>query len=237
MIRTIVFDISGPYGHFRKPYAPASPVTYSFPPPPTVLGIIGAILGLRKDEYHEALGWKTSRIGIRLLKPARIYRTAINLLNTKSADKYFRPRGENARIQIPYEFLKDPAFRIYAANLPETQADALSAALAAGQSAYTPSLGLAQCLAEVNFVADTVAMAAPDAQTSVSVIPLEQGMKIKYEPGRRYERVRVPAVMAPDRVVHKYQEVVVALDADQGRPVSVKGTTLYKVDNETIAFF
>ncbi|HHD64874.1 MAG TPA: hypothetical protein ENK96_11075 [Desulfobulbaceae bacterium] len=62
-------------------------------------------------------------------------------------------------------------------------------------------------------------------------------MKIKYEPGRRYERVRVPAVMAPDRVVHKYQEVVVALDADQSRPVSVKGTTLYKVDNETIAFF
>jgi len=236
-MRTIVFDISGPYGHFRKPYAPASPVTYPFPPPPTALGIIGAIVGIGKDEYHEALGWETSRIGIRLLKPARIYRTAINLLNTKNADKYFRPRGENARIQIPYEFLKDPAFRIYAANLPETQADRLSAALVAGQSVYTPSLGLAQCLAEASFVADTVALAAPDAQTTASVIPLEQGMKIEYEPGRRYERVRVAATMGPDRVVHRYQEAVLGFDAAQGRPVSVGGAILYKVDHEIVAFF
>lgn len=236
-MRAIIFDISGPYGHFRKPYAPASPVTYPFPPPPTVLGILGAIIGLGKDEYHEALGWQAIRIGIKLLKPVQIYRTAVNLLNTKTADKYFRPRGEMARIQIPYEFLKEPAFRIYAANLPEPLADKLSTLLMAGQGIYTTTLGLAQCLADVSFVADTEAVESYDSSATVSVIPMNEGTKVAYEPGRRYERMRVPVLMDSDRVVHKYQEVVVAIDADQGRPVSVEGTTLYKVDNEIIAFF
>jgi len=235
-MRTIVFDIKGPYGHFRKPYAPASPVTYPFPPPPTVLGMIGAIIGLGKEEYHEALGWETIRIGIRLLSPVSVYRTAVNLLNTKNTDKYFRPRAEkNPRIQIPYEFLREPAFRIYAADLPESEADKLADALRTGQTVFTPSLGLAQCLAEVEFVAEADAEINADAESTASVIPLEEGTKILYDPGHRYERVRVAAVMDPERIVRKYREAVVALDAD--RPVHAEDASIFRIENENIAFF
>ncbi len=236
-MRTIVFDISGRYGHFRKPYAPASPVTFPFPPPPTVMGLLGAIAGLGKEAYHEALGWRTLRIGIRPLRPVHIFRTAINLINTKETDRYFRPRGAMVRIQVPYEFLSRPAYRIYVADLPETMADRLSELLARDETVYTPILGLAQCLADVMLVADTLAQKIGTDGATCSVVPLDEETRIEYQPGRRYERVRVPAVMGPDRVVHRYRQAVMALDADPERPLPVTGTVLYKVLDETVAFF
>jgi CRISPR-associated Cas5-like protein len=122
-MKSIVFDISGDWGHFRKPYAPVSPVTFPLPPPPSVLGMIGAICGYGKDEYAEKIGWDRVRIAITLKAPVKRYRTALNLVNTKG-NKFFRLVGEASRSQIPYEFLKSPAFRIHVADASaETMAD------------------------------------------------------------------------------------------------------------------
>jgi len=233
-MRTLVFDISGPYGHFRKPYAPVSPVTYPFPPPPTVLGMIGAILGLGKDEYHQKLGWDQVRIGIRLLKPAQIYRTAINLVSTKKKETWCRT---DTRLQIPHEFLKNPAYRIYVAALPDSLMDRLAKLLKADKTVYTPCLGLAQCLAETRFTADTSAILQPTAKTTRAVIPMTEQVKIEYESGHRYERVRVAARMRPGRIVTEYKEAVTALDAHVRKTVRVQGCELYRINDEHIAFF
>jgi len=52
-MKVLVFDIWGDYGHFRKFYTTTSPLTFSFPPPPTIAGILGAIYGTDKktNEY------------------------------------------------------------------------------------------------------------------------------------------------------------------------------------------
>lgn len=231
-MRTIIFDISGAYGHFRKPYAPASPVSYPFPPPPTVLGIMGAITGMGKDEYHKRLGWDKVRIGIRILNPIHVFRATVNLVNTK-ADWYYI----KSRIQIPYEFLKNPAFRIYIAGLPEDIADLLGSLLVDGKTVYTPGLGLAQCIADVAFVADTKACPAPRAESTFSVIPIGDSTVIEYEAGRRYERVRIATRMDPERTVHEYCQAVTALDANPAKPVTVRGSDLYEVNGEFIPFF
>lgn len=47
----LVFDLWGDLGHFKKPYTTTSPLSYAFPPRPTVAGIISAIVGLKKEEY------------------------------------------------------------------------------------------------------------------------------------------------------------------------------------------
>ncbi len=50
-MRTLVFDVAGEYGQFKRPYSPMSPVSYPFPPPTAVLGMLGAIAGYAKDDY------------------------------------------------------------------------------------------------------------------------------------------------------------------------------------------
>jgi CRISPR-associated protein Cas5h len=60
-------------------------------------------------------------------------------------------------------------------------------------------------------------------------------MRPWYEDGRKYQRFRIPAAMDSDRVVHRYQEVVVAEDAG---PIQGQGPSehVFEVDGDLISF-
>lgn len=49
-MRTLLFEISAPFGHFRNPYTTAYKQSYPFPPKPTVVGMLGAMLGWAEKE-------------------------------------------------------------------------------------------------------------------------------------------------------------------------------------------
>lgn len=204
-MRTLVFDIAGEYGLFKKPYSPMSPVSYPLPPPPAVLGMLGAVLGLDKTAYHQRLGWDHVRIAVGLRAPVRVFRAALNLLQTKDGtDGYFRPRaGQNTHTQVPFELLRAPCFRIHVAGLADTLADELAARLRAGRTAYTVTLGA--------------------------------GLQIHYEETRRYHRLRIPATMDAERIVRRYQEIVLSED---GQPIRGHGGTgaLHAVGPDIVAF-
>ena len=232
-MKTIVFDIQGDWGHFRKPYAPVSPVTFPLPPPPTVLGMIGAICGYGKDEYAEKIGWDRVKIAVILKAPVKRYRTAINLVNTKS-NKFFRLVGEASRSQIPYEFLKSPAYRIFVADASDDTMSDLERYLRSDTTVYTPSLGLAQCIATVSFVGIYQADLLPPGKLVVtSAIPLALA-QVYYDEGGRYTRFRVPHLMRPDRTVEKYSE---ALVEETVQPITVETLHAYQVNNENVLFF
>lgn len=234
-MRTIVFDIYGNYAHFRKFYAPVSPVTYPFPPPPTVMGIMGAICGYKKNEYADIIGWNDVRIAIRLLNSARKYRTGINLINTKTADRYFRPRGATPRIQIPYEFLKDAKFRIYVANASAETMDSLLIRLKRNRPVFTPSLGLAQCIADLEFVGDFTAQPCKRGEYEiVTVVPQREVDTVSFRDGGVYERLRIPVRMDKERIVHSYEEIIVEENANPIRVITQKA---YFVNNEPVLFF
>lgn len=237
-METLIFRVCGEYAHFKKPYSPMSPVSYPFPPPTAVLGLLGAVLGLDKDKYHQELAWDQVRMAVRMERPVRVVRTALNLLNTKDGtDAFFRPKADkNVHIQVPFEFVKDPGYTIYVGNLPAGIQDQLADFLASGYSVYTPALGLAQCLADLRWVGRAEARPVVSQSWQVdSVLAPRQDMRPWYEDGRKYQRFRIPAVMDPQRVVHRYQEVVVAEDAGpvqgQGRPRDV-----YDIGGDLISF-
>jgi len=235
-MRCLAFDIKGEYGHFKKPYSPMSPVSYPFPPPTAVLGMLGAILGYGKEEYHQKLNGQQVQIGIRLLQPVQIFRAAINLLNTKDSDPYFRPvMGKNTHIQIPFEFLKFPSFRIYVTNLSEQNSTQLKNYLINNQTVYTPVLGLADCLAEINWVGEYELEPYHEKNWQTQcVIPTQTDLKINYEDARRYHRLRVPAEMDENRIVHRYQEVVLAEDTKMISGGGGQG--FYRLNDDIIIF-
>ncbi len=82
-METIVFEVRGEFALFKKPYSPMSPVSYPFPPPPAVMGMLGAIGGYDKETYAEHLGWQTARIAVKPLAPVKVFSAALYLLNTK----------------------------------------------------------------------------------------------------------------------------------------------------------
>ncbi|WP_295447171.1 type I-B CRISPR-associated protein Cas5b [uncultured Thiodictyon sp.] len=234
----MVFDIAGEYGQFKKPYSPMSPVSYPLPPPPAVLGMLGAVLGYGKDAYHQRLGWDLVQIAVGLRAPLRVFRASLNLLQTKTGtDGFFRPlAGQNTHTQVPFEFLRHPHFRIYIAGLPDQVADELAERLRTGRTAYTVALGLAPCLADVTWVGEWSAqpLANPEWQVTTAV-PLRDGIQVHYEDSRRYHRLRIPVTMDGSRIVHRHQEIVLAED---GQPIRGQGGTgvLHAIGPDSVAF-
>lgn len=216
----IVFDIKGLYALFKKPYSALSPVSFPLPPPTAIFGLIGAIIGLGKDEYLDRLkGWNPDvvRVGVQLLNPIHRYRTGLNLLRTKGT-KFFRPLSTTPHSQIPAEFLKDPAFRMVFAHEDNNLLDEIQQHLEAGRTEYTPSLGLAQCIADVNWYGRfPVKHVQTDAEMRLNcVIPISTSKsEVFFDPEVRLTRLRVPARMKPDRTVVRFEDVILDESANK----------------------
>jgi len=140
--------MTGSTAMFRKPYTTTSSVSYPFPPPTAIAGIVSAIVGFEnnadKDGYSAAFWRKISgnRVGIRLLSSVKWYKTTLNFWNVKEPQK-------NPHIQVKHQFVKDPSYRIYVNGPVE---DELERYLSQDRFVYTPYLGVAYAIAEVKYV-------------------------------------------------------------------------------------
>ena len=238
MDRVVAFDLKGPYGHYRKNYSPVSPVTFPCPTPTAAIGTIAGIIGLEKREYLARFADGSWRLGISLLNPVNKYRAAINLINTKLDPKTFRPKGKSPRIQIPFEFLKDAAFRLHFWHSDEALFQLIVDQLESETTVYTPALGLAQCIADVVYVGIEKPEKVSDNRDAGvvfdSVVPMSSEAKVFYDEGKRYQRFTVPVSMGEGRLVKKYQEAIVEENAGQ---VCVGNVDAYECGDKTVAFF
>ena len=155
-MKILGFDIWGDFGHFRKFYTTTSPLTFSFLPPPTIAGILGAIYGTDKNtnEYLRVFGYDKCRIAIQILSAVKKVRMGLNFLETKGTNLKLPMSDKNLapRTQIRTEFLKDPRFRIYVRHEDNDVFDDLCKNIKEHLSVYTVSLGLSELLADFTYV-------------------------------------------------------------------------------------
>src|SRR5437879_12366341 len=62
-MRVVCFRCFGKYGHFLRAEANANGITYPFPPRTVLLGLVGAVLGLEKDEPQVRLAEAKIAVG------------------------------------------------------------------------------------------------------------------------------------------------------------------------------
>ena len=231
--RIVAFDIWGEFAHFRRFFTTSSPLTFSFPPPPTVRGIVGAILGIPKDDYIRV----TNRlsVGISVLSRIKKVRFGLNLILTKGSGGKFDPTlfkdrkgGKNLRTQVQVEFLRDAKYRIYLAGDDELL-NSLLRYLPYHKTEYTVSLGLSECLADFEFVGEFEAEPIDKSDSVKSIIPATKVGNLSLEVPLRLARERIPVSMNPDRVVFDYQDVIFETN---GREIRGSFKDVYHI-NET----
>ncbi|TCL54668.1 CRISPR-associated protein Cas5h [Hydrogenispora ethanolica] len=211
-MKILVFDIWSDFGHFRKYYTTSSPLTFSFPPPPTVAGMLGAIIGSNKESYLRDFSLDNMRLGIQLINPVRKIRLGINLINTK--DNYWKPvhkKKHAPRTPIRTEFLHNPAFRIYIHHQDDALFTKLANLVKRHYAHYTLSMGLSELLADFRWVGLYEGqLRPPNLDELVSVIPEKyfKGDNLILETERRYFKERIPVYMTPERIVESYDNVI-----------------------------
>ncbi len=109
-MEVLCFKIKGKLAHFRKYYANNTAFSFSIPPRTTLMGIVAAAMGWKRDEYYDKLSSDNLHFGIRVLSPLKKSFHRLNFLSIKSTGDISKNlssdfRGEGGRIQTPFEIL------------------------------------------------------------------------------------------------------------------------------------
>lgn len=117
MKKIISFDIKSDFGFFKKPEINKVYLTYTLPPKPLVLGILGAILGLKglKEQYYEQKKTpeyydklKDLKIGIIPNESVFPFNKIMNKYNSKNSYFY-----ELENLPITEQLIIKPSYKIY----------------------------------------------------------------------------------------------------------------------------
>lgn len=194
----LVFDIEGDMALFRKPYTTTSMVSYPFPPPTAIAGLIGAIVGINHgavEDTKNALFWEHMQdiqIGLSLRRPIRWINTAVNLMKFKTTNA-----DMTEHIQVKHQLLKKPRYRVYVRG--GSIYSELKQKLEREEFIYTPCLGAAYALAEISYLGEYDAQAATEQQGFDTIVPACDGLELDVVRSGAVFSERVPAQMSTRR--------------------------------------
>jgi len=231
--RILTFDIWGNLGHFKKPYTTTSPLSFAFPPRPTIAGMISAIIGLDKTEYADHFMKKDANIGLRIISPVKKIRISQNLIDTKRAILFSRIRQ---RTQIRFEYVKEPGYRIYFQHIDHHLYQRLKTCLQNHESVYTVSLGLSELLANFKFIGEFDLREVENKKPVLlnSVLPIQLSADFTIETGKAYFSEDMPLEMNNQRIVTQFGKVFYERD---GKPVKAMPDKYFRIENgDTILF-
>ncbi len=219
-MKVLSFLLFGDLAHFRKFYTTSSPLSFPFPPPPTVRGIIGAIMGFSKEEYLQKT--RGISVGVSLRSPLKKVRMGLNLIFTKGSSGKFDPTlipsrkgdiNKTLRTQIKAEFIKDPLYKIYISG-EENFLEELAQLLKEHRTYYTISLGLSELLADFKFDGIYEGKSLKMSSKVDSVVPVRLVREIDLERPQKIGKERVPADMDTDRKVLSYEDVIFNMEGE-----------------------
>lgn len=228
----LVFDLWGDLGHFKKPYTITSPLSFAFPPRPTLAGIISAIIGLGKNEYADLFPKRDANIGLRILNPVKKMRMSQNLIDTKTAKLFSKIKQ---RTQIRIEYVKDPKYRIYFHHEDKDIFDRLRSFLKRHESVYTISLGLSELLANFQYIGELgIEKKVSGSLVEVHSIAPDIEIEVEFEEGKEYFSATIPLEMGSDRIVTEFGTV---LYERNGRSLLAKTEVFFELENGDRIFF
>lgn len=234
-----VFDIWGEYGHFRKFNTTTSPLTYSIPSRPTLIGMIGAILGIEREltigKYAEGqiplsslLSPALVNIAVQVLKPIQKVQMGFNLLNTKTS--FFNIEN---RTQIEFELLKSPAYRIFFQSKDLGLMRDLIKRVEDKNTHFTVNLGLSQFVADISAIGQFKVNEGMKDEfvpviSALKMSLLDAANPIYPENEFRYTADTFPIWMTPDRLVQEYAEILVEAT---GKAILAKSKHIIEVES------
>lgn len=236
-MEVLSFKLWGDYGHFKKFYTTTSPLTFEFPPPATIIGIISAIIGLDKNQYLNYFQNNADfNLALSIENPVKKVRWSQNLIDTKQHFWMIKNRT-----QIRIEFLKSPAFSIYFNHKNPQIYQVLQQHLKEHTSTYTVSLGLSELLANFTYTGTKNLKHKQDSswQEIKTVVPISTLTKdknvIDFNTNQEIFKSNYPIWMQPDRVVSKREDIIFERNA---RCIRCKVDEYWEAEEgEKIVFF
>lgn len=200
----ISFRLKGDYALFKKPWCNREQQSFLVPTKTALTGMIGGVLGLKKDEYLQKLPPDNIKVGIRLEKKITKELHGYNFLQSENLASQTRnfsnplrsPTGKGRRSPNRLEMLKNPAYRIFIQLDQEELFNWLSKYLREGKCVFPPFLGQVNLFASITRVKKEK-VRRKNLNSVSTIAPAETVRPLKMR-GEIY-RERIPIKMQSDR--------------------------------------
>ena len=214
----VIFDCSSSMAMFRKPYTTTSSVSFAFPPPTAIAGLVAAIIGLDNGAAANASSagyWgelSGTKVAVSLRRPIKWLRAALNFWNIKNPQS-------TPHIQVKHQFVAFPEYRV---NVKGGVEKALRERLERNSFVYTPFLGVAYALAHIEYVGfcDDTPAGSEDYDVN-SVIPWNDAQELDLHASKSVFKEIVPLRLTCNRALAQSVKVVYS-GSDTGKLVLKK---------------
>lgn len=105
----VAFNWKGMFAHFRQFDANSSSLSYSFPPPTVITGMIAGLFGIERDEYYKLFSKKFLKLTVQIVTPPRKIMQTVNYIYATQPG-HLNMSASNVHTQIPMEFVVSPRF-------------------------------------------------------------------------------------------------------------------------------
>lgn len=140
-MKGILFNLEGRWAHFRRPESNNNPLTHDFITKTALIGMIGAVLGKRRDEMRELFPVLSEDLvyGVEVCDDVRKVSWGFTVRKAVNPAEPSRKR---------FEFIKEPRYRIAIGllnNRSEENHERFVRAMERSEACFTPILGLHNC--------------------------------------------------------------------------------------------
>ena len=211
-MKVIGFNLSGKYALFTKPYTKNQPQSFIIPPKTAIAGMIGGILGFKRDEYQEKL--KNLKYSV-VVKDFKKYTTRFNLLQGKSATFSYsknplrNPPERGQRSPTTFELLKNPSWDIFV-SIEDELLEELQDRIKKNLYVYEPYLGVANAFAKLNLFQEIVKLER-GVNNIKSFFELDL-VKVRLIKPTRFYNELIPVGFENERSLPITKEMVVIMD-------------------------
>lgn len=213
--KVLIFDLKGPFAHFRKYYTNSSSLTYLMPPRTVLAGLTGGILGLPSERhpseglpvFYEIFSPGRSFFSVALHTPVRKMMQTVNYLFAKTSGSRIE---FSKHAQIPIEILApmegdELVYRIFFGHEDEEVMTRLEEKLKNAEIEFPPYLGLTEFIGRTDLIGTgkVEAMTPSSGFTEVDgIVKADYVEKLNNEDGQRYVVESMPVYFSGLRNPH-----------------------------------
>jgi len=224
-IPVYIFQVRGQFAHWRKWFTTTSALTYSFPPRTSVIGMVGAILGVPRSKLAEAFPISSTRIAVCPLSP--IVKDRLPEKWRQGPPRLFRGKFDPAKMDESFqenlEVIRRPHYRVIFWHRCADLMEELAERLQQKRWVYPPYLGIMGFLADLEWEDKDVAEEAKVEQADIlSVLPLSKTMAKMVDLSESETIIReerVPYEVFPDRT---FRHLYLAYISREAKPLKVR---------------
>jgi len=204
-----LIHIQGHWAQFRKPETNNTPLTHDFLTKTAFIGLIGAVLGIERDELRKLYPSLCDSLlyGVQVRCAVKKVSWAFTLRNVH------KPNDPLEKAPRQMEFLSNPNYTVVLGLQDETSRDIFQRfvnAVQKSEACYTPVLGLHNCPAELAWIGDTTFEQAQGKYVTKGFALRSHKLTIDASQPVRMNFERIPTFQDSDwwNVPDRYREVV-----------------------------